>query len=61
MRGLKARVGQECCIIRRKTRLNSGGIQARGVQGGSHNATVRCNGRSYSVTGRDAARGQLQE
>ena len=54
IRGLKTRVGWECCISR-EARLNSGGIHARGVRGGSHSATVRCNGGSHSVTSRDAA------
>ena len=40
-RGLKARVGCECCISRRKAtwaRLSSGGILAGGVRRGSHSA-----------------------
>ena len=57
IRGLKVRVGRECCITRGEARLDGGGIQARGGRGGSHSATVRCNGGSHSVTGRDAAGG----
>ena len=41
IRSLKARVGRECCISRRDARLNSRGVQAGGVPGGSHNV-VRC-------------------
>ena len=40
IRGLKARVGSECCISRseaRWARLSNGGIPA-GVRGGSHSA-----------------------
>ena len=39
IRGLKARVGWECCISRegaRKTGLSSGGIPAGGVRGERH-------------------------
>ena len=28
IRGLKARMGQGCCVSRREARLDSGGIQA---------------------------------
>ena len=41
IRGLKARVGCECCISRRDVkwaRLSSGGIPAGGVWRGSHGA-----------------------
>ena len=41
IRGLKARVGCECCISRREAtwaRLSNGGIQAGGVRGGRHSA-----------------------
>ena len=41
MRGLKARVGQECCISRERASLNSGGIQAGGVPGESHSVIRR--------------------
>ena len=56
----------ECYISRGEAKLDSGDIQARGVRGGSHSATGRCNGGSYSggghsVTERDAAGEQLQE
>ena len=61
IRGLKARVGRECCISRGETRLDSRGINAGGDRGESHSATVRCNGGSHSVTGRDAAAEQLQQ
>ena len=57
IRGLKARVGQEYCISRGEARLDSRGMQAGGGRGGSHSATVRCNGGSHSVTSRDAAGG----
>ena len=57
IRGLKARVGRECCISRGQARSNIGGMQARGVQGGSHIATMRCNSGNHSVTGRDATGG----
>ena len=52
IRGLKARVGLECCISRRGARLNNGGIQAEGE--GSHSAG-RC-GISRSI--RDTAPGR---
>ena len=53
IRGLKARVGCECCINRRSrwARLSSGGIPAGGVRGGSHSAG-RC---GISKKSRDAA------
>ena len=38
IRGLKMRVGCECCISRKGARLSSGGIPAGGVRGGSHSA-----------------------
>ena len=41
IRGLKARVGCECCISRREAtwaRLRNKGIPAGGVRGGSHSA-----------------------
>ena len=62
IRGLKARVGWECGISRGGARFNNGGIQAGGVREGSHNVTMRFNGRSHSggshnVTSRDAAGG----
>ena len=41
IRGFKARLGWECCISRGGTRFNSGGIQARGVRGGSHSVASR--------------------
>ena len=41
IRGLKARVRCECCIIREGARLSSGVIPAGGVRGGSHSAD-RC-------------------
>ena len=50
IRGLKTRVGRECSISRRRTRLYSGVIQVRGVRGESH-----------SVTSGDTAGGQLQK
>ena len=40
IRGLKARVGQECSISR-GVRLYSGGIQVGRVEGGSHSVTSR--------------------
>ena len=52
IRGLKARVGRECCINRGRaswSRLKSGGIQAGGVREGSHRVVFR------------RIRGQLQE
>ena len=57
IRGFKARVEQECCINREKARLDSGGIQTGEGRRGNHSATVRCNGGSHSVTGRDTADG----
>ena len=54
IRGLKARVGCECCISRRDAtwaRLSSGGIPAGGVRGGSHSAGM-C---GFSKKSRDAA------
>ena len=33
IKGLKARVGRECCISKGGARLNRGGIQAGGVRG----------------------------
>ena len=51
IRGLKARVGCECCISRRGARLSSRGIPAGGVRGGSHSAG-RC---SISKKSRGAA------
>ena len=47
IRGLKMRVGWECSISRRRTRLYNGGICVGEVRGGSH-----------SVTSRDAAVGE---
>ena len=44
IRGLKARVGCQCCISRREAawaRLSNGGILAGGVRGGSHSDS-RC-------------------
>ena len=44
IRGLKARMGCECCISRRGpdgARLSSGGIPAGGVQRGRHSAGRR--------------------
>ena len=41
IRGLKARVGCECCISRREAtwaRLSNGGIPAGGARGGSYSA-----------------------
>ena len=38
IRGLKARVGRECCIRAICARLSSGGIQAGRVRGESHSA-----------------------
>ena len=61
IRDIKANVGKECCISRGEARLDSGGIQVGGGRGGSYNATMRCNGGGHSVTGRDAAGGQLQK
>ena len=61
IKGLKARVGRQCCISRGRASLNSGGIQVGGVQGGSHSDTTRYNGGSYSVTSRDTAGEKLQE
>ena len=40
-RGLKAKMGGECCISRGEPRLNSGVIQAGGFRGGSHNIVSR--------------------
>ena len=58
IRGLKTRVGCECCISRREARwarLNSGGIPAAGVRGGSH-CVGRCNisKKSRNAAGRAA-------
>ena len=58
IRGLKARMGCECCISRWKATwatLSSGGIPAGGVQGGSHSAG-RCgiSKKSRNATGREA-------
>ena len=39
IRGLKTRVGRECCISRRRTRLYSGGAHVGGVRGVSHSVT----------------------
>ena len=50
-RSLKARVGQK------GARLDSGGIQAGGVRGGSH-SVGRC---GVSSRSRDATGGQLQQ
>ena len=66
IRGLKARVWRECSIRRGQATLNSGSIQARGIRGGSHSVTMRCNGGSNSggshrVTSRDTAGEQFQE
>ena len=52
IRGLKARVGRECCICRKGARLDSEGIQAGGVQRRSHSAVSRS---------RETAGGQLHE
>ena len=54
IRGLKARVGCECCISRREARwarLSSGGMPAGGVRGERHSAG-RC---EISKKSRDAA------
>ena len=51
--GLKTRVWRNYCLSRGGTRLNSGGIQAGGVRGGSRGVISR---RSS-----DEAGGQLQE
>ena len=53
IKDLKARVGWECYISRGGDRLNSGGVQAGGVRGGSHSV--------ISIRSRDAAGGQLQK
>ena len=50
IRGLKARVGRKSSISRGGARLSSKSIQTGEVQG-----------RSHSVTSKDAAGGQLQE
>ena len=52
IRGLKVRVGWECSISRGAARLNSGGIQAGGVRGGSHSVVSR---RSRDAAGGGAA------
>ena len=51
IRGLKMRVGQECCISRGLATMYSGGIHVKGVRGGSHSVT------SWDTAGR----GKLQE
>ena len=59
IRGLKARVGFECCISRKEAtwaRLSKGGVPAGGVRGGRHSAG-RCGiskntGRSREVSSR---------
>ena len=48
IRGIKMRVGWKCSISRGGGRLNSGGVRAVGVQGGSHSVTFR---RSRNVAG----------
>ena len=60
IRGLKARVGCECCISRREARwarLSSGGIPAGRVRRGSHSAG-RC---GISKKAGTQQGGQLQE
>ena len=54
-RGLRARVGCECCISRRGPRLISVGIQAGGIRGGRHSAG-RCgiSKKSRNAEGREA-------
>ena len=55
IRSLKERVVRECCISKEGTRLNNEGIQAGGVQGGSHSDS-RC---GISSRGRGAALGVI--
>ena len=40
----------EIAALAEKNQVNSGGIHVGGVRGGSHSATMRCNGGSHSVT-----------
>ena len=57
IKGLKARVGYECCISRREAtwaRLSNGGIPAGGVREGSHSAR-RCGiSKEQDAAGREA-------
>ena len=57
IRGLKTREGRECYMSRGGAMSNSGGIQVKGVRGGSHCVTMRCNSGSHSVTSWDEVGG----